>query len=107
CAQCHSHKYDPITQAEYYQLFAFFNNADETNASVPISDEAVESYKTQKAIHDKLIQEQKARIDARRGELSKTLPEWEANIKEKLAAEPKNTVAFHELEILEANTKSG
>lgn len=29
CARCHSHKYDPITQAEYYQLFAMFQNIDE------------------------------------------------------------------------------
>ncbi len=29
CARCHSHKYDPISQQEYYQLFAFFNNVPE------------------------------------------------------------------------------
>jgi hypothetical protein len=29
CAQCHDHKFDPITQREYYQVFAFFNNTVE------------------------------------------------------------------------------
>jgi len=30
CARCHDHKYDPITQKEFYQLFSFFNNVAES-----------------------------------------------------------------------------
>jgi hypothetical protein len=29
CCQCHDHKFDPVSQREYYQVYAFFNNADE------------------------------------------------------------------------------
>jgi hypothetical protein len=30
CARCHDHKYDPVTQKDYYRMFAFFNNIDES-----------------------------------------------------------------------------
>lgn len=33
CCQCHSHKFDPISQKEYYELSAFFNSIDETGAA--------------------------------------------------------------------------
>ncbi|HEV3116440.1 MAG TPA: DUF1549 domain-containing protein, partial [Gemmataceae bacterium] len=38
CAQCHTHKFDPITQREYYQLMAFLNNADEPVMDIPRPD---------------------------------------------------------------------
>ena len=33
CCQCHNHKYDPFTQKEYYQVFAFFNQTRDTGRS--------------------------------------------------------------------------
>jgi len=48
CAQCHTHKYDPIPQRDYYRLMAFLNNADEpemdvVNAEVKASRSAIEA----------------------------------------------------------------
>ena len=42
CARCHDHKYDPISQREFYQLFAMFNNCDEPTLSVPTDQQAKE-----------------------------------------------------------------
>jgi hypothetical protein len=38
CAQCHTHKFDPITHKEYYRLMAFLNNADEITVPVEQPD---------------------------------------------------------------------
>ncbi|HZO55940.1 MAG TPA: DUF1549 domain-containing protein, partial [Bryobacteraceae bacterium] len=39
CAQCHDHKYDPISQRDFYRLFAFFNEADEDHMDAPMPGE--------------------------------------------------------------------
>jgi hypothetical protein len=35
CARCHDHKFDPIRQREYYQVFSFFNNIEEFGPDLP------------------------------------------------------------------------
>ncbi len=42
CAKCHSHKYDPITQEEYYRFFAFFNQTADTDQESPLMESPTE-----------------------------------------------------------------
>jgi mono/diheme cytochrome c family protein len=39
CCQCHNHKYDPLAQRDYYQIFAFLNNDDEPSIDVPTPEQ--------------------------------------------------------------------
>ena len=39
CAQCHDHKYDPISQKDFYTMFAFFDNVEEVNIDAPLAGE--------------------------------------------------------------------
>jgi hypothetical protein len=50
CAQCHSHKYDPLTHTEYYQMFAFLNNCHEAQVSVYTKEQQAEWAATQNII---------------------------------------------------------
>ncbi|MEO1997426.1 MAG: DUF1549 domain-containing protein, partial [Planctomycetaceae bacterium] len=63
CAQCHSHKYDPLTHADYYRFMALLNNADEPDMLVP-----------QPSITARRKQLQ-LRIDQLRRQLSQKFPE--------------------------------
>src|SRR6185437_7902795 len=38
CAECHDHKFDPYTQKQFYQMVAFFNNAEFTKSSTPFTE---------------------------------------------------------------------
>jgi hypothetical protein len=56
CAQCHDQKYDPISQKEYYQLFAFFNTAEEENIDAALPGE-MGPYLSAKPEYDRKRQE--------------------------------------------------
>src|SRR5205823_634347 len=52
CAQCHTHKYDPITQTEFFRVFAIFNNtadADKTDESPTLAFWANEEQKAKRS----------------------------------------------------------
>src|SRR5207249_3043435 len=55
CCQCHDHKFDPFTQREYYQLFAFLNNADEPDLELATPEQLRE----RKRVRDRLVEVQK------------------------------------------------
>ena len=52
CAECHDHKFDALSQREFYQLYAFFNNADELNVDAPLSGE-LGPYREAKQTYDR------------------------------------------------------
>jgi mono/diheme cytochrome c family protein len=65
CAQCHDHKYDPITQKDYYALMAAFNNVPESGTAGRIT----QKIRSADPLLDLATPEQKAR----KGELEKAL----------------------------------
>lgn len=75
CAQCHDHKFDPITQVEYYRMFAFLNNQDEP--SMKVYDEGVDV----NALRDQL-QEAKQKLVDYLAEHADEISVWEASITE-------------------------
>ncbi len=87
CAQCHDHKYDPITQRDYYSLFAYFNQteieAERSNPKVPgsirfigpyldLNDPATAASRQQLETQIGLLQKQLTRAKAIRNDTSET-----------------------------------
>ena len=53
CAQCHTHKYDPITHKEYYQLMAFLDNTEEPELDVVTPELAKKRAEVEKTIAER------------------------------------------------------
>ena len=82
CAQCHNHKYDPITQEEYFRLFAILNNtadADRGDES-PVLPLFSEEQKRSKARLDTEISRLEAALARPTPELERDQRLWEARI---------------------------
>lgn len=93
CARCHSHKYDAISQREYYQLYSFFNNGDEQTHVVPKSLDEVRTYQLAKEAYDTKLTKLSRELAAAQAQLGSTLLAWEADIQSKqalMAAKPLN-----------------
>jgi Protein of unknown function (DUF1553)/Protein of unknown function (DUF1549)/Concanavalin A-like lectin/glucanases superfamily/Planctomycete cytochrome C len=99
CARCHSHKYDPITQKEFYQFFAFFNTVSEEgldgregNArpllSLPTAEQQARQSELAKAIAAREAELKNATITAAQDE-------WEKNYTGRVADSPRQGLAAH------------
>ncbi|MGC6457645.1 MAG: DUF1553 domain-containing protein [Akkermansiaceae bacterium] len=78
CAQCHDHKYDPISMKEYYQFFAFFNNTTDPGMQTrrgnqaPVVEVPDEAHVKQLAELHKAIEAAKKKAESHRAGVSKS-----------------------------------
>ena len=71
CAQCHSHKFDPLSQTEYYQLLAFFNQSDD-----PVLPLAGRVTKQARQRFRRQVLRLENQLKQRQRQLSETLADW-------------------------------
>src|SRR5262249_25416261 len=79
CAQCHDHKYDPLSQREYYQFFAFFNSDKEMNLLAPLPNEGPAAARRQ-AEYARKLKALEAAVEERRARLGAEQAKWEKGL---------------------------
>ncbi len=99
CAQCHDHKYDPLSQREFYQLFAFFNNVPEKGVIVEDNPPPLISVPSpdQEQALQKALAEMRAATESfapLREQLAAGMAEWEKKAASELPQPAK--AVFHE-----------
>ena len=77
CAQCHDHKYDPLTQEEYYRMFAFLNNSHEAKITVYTPEEQVKRSELLRQ-----IRKIEAHLRHRRLDWQQQMAKWEEKVKD-------------------------
>ncbi len=77
CAQCHTHKFDPLTQNEYYKMFAFLNDCHEASAAVYTPDEQMK-----RADLFRQIREIEAGLKHREPKWADQMRAWERQVKD-------------------------
>ena len=82
CAQCHNHKFDPISQQEFFQFFAFFNNSEDADRrdESPLVNVFTDEQQEQKAEATEQLAALKAKLAASTPELQAAQAQWEADI---------------------------
>jgi len=88
CARCHDHKYDPLTQDDFYSLFAFFNNVPERGLSGFNPRQRIESplRPTGLARLENETAEAEKRLRAARKKFAASFADWEARLRAEIAA---------------------
>ncbi len=82
CAQCHTHKFDPISHQEYFELFAIFNNTEDADKrdESPLLEWYSEETKQKKASWQAEIAELKKTLSTPTDALKAEMAEWEARL---------------------------